>query len=251
MPDSPPSLAGTKDKIILPLDVPDAAAAVALVRKVAGTVGFYKVGLELFTRCGPGVIDEIRRTAEAEGQAGRIFLDLKLHDIPNTVAGAVRSAGNLGVDLLTVHLSGGGAMLRAAVAEAPPSLRLLGVSVLTSSDEDTLREAGVNDSVETQVLRLAALGWESGLCGVVASPLEIRVLRERFGRELLIVTPGVRPVQGSGLPDDQRRVLTPGAAIRAGADHLVVGRPIYGQPDPRQAALQIGEEIAAAMSASA
>lgn len=245
MSDLAPSLASAKEKIILPLDVPDVAAAVALVRRVAGVVDFYKVGLELFTRSGPPVIEQIRAAAEAGGSPCRIFLDLKLHDIPNTVAGAVRSAGALDVDLLTVHLSGGGAMLRAAVAEAPPTLRLLGVSVLTSSDAETLRETGVNDGVTIQVLRLAELGVESGLRGVVASPLEIVALRERFGRDLQLVIPGVRPVDRAQKPDDQRRVMTPGNAIRAGANYLVIGRPISGDPDPHAAAQRIAEEIAA------
>lgn len=229
--------------------MPDAARAVELVRRVAGAVSFFKVGLELFTRGGPGVLDQIR---EAAGSGGcRLFLDLKLHDIPNTVAGAVRSAAALGVDLLTLHLGGGGAMVRAAVAAAPAGLDLLGVSVLTSSDAATLREIGVVDEVEAQVLRLAALGVENGLTGVVASPLETAALRQRFGGGLRIVTPGVRPADRTGPPDDQRRVMTPGDAIRAGADYLVVGRPISGQPDPRAAAERIAEEMAAALPPAA
>ena len=244
MPDLAPSFASAKEKIILPLDVPAAAAAVALVRRVADVVSFFKVGLELFTRCGPAVIEQVRAAAEESGPC-RIFLDLKLHDIPNTVAGAVRSAGASGVDFLTVHLSGGGAMLRAAVAEAPPALRLLGVSVLTSSDAGTLRETGVNDEVPAQVLRLADLGVRSGLRGIVASPLEIGALRARFGRDLRLVIPGVRPGDATAKPDDQRRVMTPGDAIRAGANYLVIGRPITGDPDPRAAANRIAQEMAA------
>ncbi len=235
-----------KDKIILPLDVPDAEAAVRLVGQVAGVVTFFKVGLELFTRCGPSVIQRVREAAGGAG-ACRIFLDLKLHDIPNTVARAVRAAAAWDVDLLTLHLCGGGAMLQAAAQEAPDRMTLLGVTVLTSSNEQTLRETGVTDSVDAQVLRLAGLGVESGLRGVVASPLELAALRGQFGGDLQIVTPGVRPAGGSGVGDDQRRVMTPGEAIRAGADFLVIGRPIYEQTDPRAAALQIAEEMTAAL----
>ena len=155
---------------------------------------------------------------------------------------AVRAAAALGVEMLTVHLSGGGAMVRAAAEEAGDKLLLLGVSVLTSIDEATLRETGVAGPVEEHVLRLAALGVENGVGGVVASPLEIRALRARFGDDLKLVIPGVRPASG-GVQDDQRRVLTPREAVQAGADFLVIGRPITAQPDPRQAALAIVDEI--------
>ena len=233
-----------KDKIILPLDVADESAALRLVERLAGSVTFYKIGLELFTRCGPGIIERVKAAAAASGaEETRIFLDLKLHDIPNTVAGAVRSAGRLGVDMLTVHLSGGGAMLRAA-AEQAGELFLLGVTVLTSSDEATLRETGVTGSLKEQVVRLAGLGVASGLRGVVASPREIPALRARFGSGLRIVTPGVRPHWASG--DDQKRVLTPAEAITAGADFLVIGRPITGASDPAEAAARIISEIEAA-----
>ena len=238
--------ASAKDKIILPLDVPDAARALRLVEAVADTVGFFKVGLELFTRCGPEIIERVRSTAAKQGSArSGIFLDLKLHDIPNTVAGAVRSAAAWNVDMLTIHLAGGAAMIRAAAAEAPADMLLLGVSVLTSSDADTLRETGVVSDVETQVKRLAQLGVDNGLRGVVASPMEAPALRRVHGNRLKIVTPGVRPLLTNALPDDQRRVLTPGDAIRAGADYLVVGRPISAAPDPGEAARQIAREIAA------
>ena len=230
-----------KGKIIVPLDVPGLSDAVRLVRTLAGVTSYYKVGLELFTRCGPDIVKAVRDAAE---QPCRIFLDLKLHDIPNTVRHAVRAAAALEIDMLTVHLAGGGAMLRAAAEEAGGQLLLLGVSVLTSSDVGTLRETGVAvGSVEEQVLRLAALGVESGLRGVVASPLEIGALRARFGHALQIVTPGVRPAATGAAPDDQRRVLTPRQAVHAGADFLVIGRPITAQPDPRQAAQSIVDEI--------
>ncbi len=228
-----------KDKIILPLDVPDEAAALRLVAQLDGVVSFYKVGLELFTRCGPGIVEKIRAVAPQ----ARIFLDLKLHDIPNTVAGAVRSAVALDLDFLTVHLSGGAAMLRAAAEEVRGKLSLLGVSVLTSSDGSTLREIGVASGVAEQVIRLATLGEAAGLRGVVASPLEIDALRARFGPDLTIVVPGVRPVDGTAPADDQRRVMTPRQAVEAGADYLVIGRPITAQPDPRAAAEQIAREM--------
>ncbi len=231
-----------KDKIIVPLDVPGAQEAVRLVHTLSGLVHYYKIGLELFTRCGPDIVKEVRAAA---GDSARIFLDLKLHDIPNTVRHAVRAAAALEIDMLTVHLSGGGAMLRAAADEAGDKLLLLGVSVLTSSDEATLRETGVAGSVEEQVLRLAALGTASGLRGVVASPLEIRALRAASGDALRIVTPGVRPESAGGAPDDQRRVMTPRQAVLAGADFLVIGRPITARPDPQQAAQEIVDDLAA------
>ncbi len=228
-----------KDKIILPLDVPDEAAALRLVAQLDGVISFYKVGLELFTRCGPGIVEKIRAAAPG----ARIFLDLKLHDIPNTVAGAVRSAVALDLDFLTVHLSGGGAMLRAAAGEVRGKLSLLGVSVLTSSDEGTLRETGVLPGVADQVVRLASLGVAAGLRGVVASPQEIGALRARFDPDLTIVVPGVRPADGTAPADDQRRVMTPRQAVEAGADYLVIGRPITARPDPRTAAEQIAREM--------
>ncbi len=226
-----------KDKIILPLDVADEAAAVRLVERLAGTVSFFKVGLELFTRCGPRIIDRVREA----GGAPRIFLDLKLHDIPNTVAGAVRAAAALEVDFLTVHLAGGAAMLRAATDAAGEKTLILGVSVLTSSDAATLKETGVDGTVEEQVLRLAALGYANGVRGIVASAHEARPLRTRFGPELTLVVPGVRPAAGTA--DDQRRVMTPREALAAGADYLVIGRPITAQPDPRAAAEAIVRDL--------
>ena len=238
------TLASAKDKIILPLDVPDAESALRLVEAVGDTITFFKIGLELFTRCGPAIISQVRAAAERGGSSCGIFLDLKLHDIPNTVGSAVRAAASWEVDMLTVHLSGGGAMLRAAVTAAPANLLLLGVSVLTSSDAATLRETGIIDGVDAQVLRLAQLGLDNGIKGIVASPLETGALRREHGSKLTIVTPGVRPNWPDAPPDDQRRVLTPGDTIRAGADHLVIGRPITKAADPRTAARRIAQEIA-------
>ena len=245
------TLVAAKDKIILPLDVADAEAACRLVKAVSKSVAFYKIGLELFTRCGPTILSQVRAAAEEEGVSCRIFLDLKFHDIPNTVAQAVRAAIPGSGDMLTVHLSGGGAMLRAAVAQAPAELLLLGVTVLTSSDAGTLRETGVTDDPKSQVLRLADLAVANGLRGVVASPMEITALRERHGARLTIVTPGVRPAWLAGGQDDQRRVLTPGEAVRAGADYLVIGRPISAAPEPGDAARRIAEEIAGNLPSAA
>jgi orotidine-5'-phosphate decarboxylase len=228
-----------KDKIIVALDVPGEAAALHLVRELSAEIGFFKIGLELFTRCGPSIVDRVRGAAR---DAGRdrcgIFLDLKLHDIPNTVAGAVRAAASLDVDLLTLHLSGGGAMIRAAAQEAGERLLLLGVSVLTSIDEATLSATGVSGSVQSQVARLSELALANGLRGVVASPWEVTALREQFGRSLTLVIPGVRPDAGAAV-DDQSRVMTPRRALDAGADFLVIGRPITAQPDPAAAARAI------------
>lgn len=229
----------TKDKLIIALDVPDAPAAVAMARQVAPHVGLLKVGLELFTRCGPSIIADLKR----EHNLG-IFLDLKFHDIPNTVANAVRSACSLGVELLTIHLGGGPEMVGAAVAAAQgTSTRILGVTVLTSSDAATLNAVGVKvTAVEDQVLRLARIGLEQGVHGLVASPLEVSLLRQIFGKSFEIITPGIRP-EGAEV-GDQKRVMTPRQAIQAGASRLVVGRPITAAADPAAAAKALHDSIA-------
>ena len=209
-----------------------------LVRQLRGHVGFFKIGLELFTVCGPGVVAKAR----SEGEA-RIFLDLKFHDIPNTVAGAVRSASALGVDLLTVHLAGGQVMLAAASAVVGPGTTLLGVSVLTSSSVETQRETGADPDIGAQVRRLVTLGLQHGIRGFVASGHEVENLRRAFGRDILLVIPGVRPAW-SVKADDQSRVMTPEKAVAAGADFLVIGRPITGAADPAEAADRIAAELA-------
>ncbi len=220
-----------RERIIVALDVPAGDEALALVRRFAPHPGLFKIGLQLYIAAGPGIVRAVRDLG------GWIFLDLKLHDIPHTVARAVESASSLGVEMLTLHLGGGRAMTEAAVAAAAPGLLLLGVTVLTSSDEATLREVGVHSAIEEQVLRLAQLGKESGIGGVVASPLEIAPLRRTLGSEIKIVTPGIRPAGAAA--GDQKRTLTPAEALRAGADFLVIGRPITGAPDPRAALEQI------------
>jgi orotidine-5'-phosphate decarboxylase len=224
-----------KNPIIVALDVPGLEAALGLVQGLGGAVRFYKIGLQLFTRCGPGVVEAIK------GTGARVFLDLKFHDIPNTVRHSVESACALGVDLLTIHLSGGAAMIRAAAEGARAGTQVLGVTVLTSSNRETLRETGIDGAVEDQVLRLARLAAENGVTGIVASPLEVTLLRQVFGSGLTIVTPGVRPEWAAA--NDQQRTMTPKAAMQAGADYLVIGRPITGEPDPRAAAERILAEL--------
>ena len=213
-----------RERIIIALDLPTSEAALGLVRKLSPHGGLFKIGLQLYTSAGPDIV----RAAHDLG--GRVFLDLKLHDIPNTVGRAVESACSLGIEMLTIHLSGGRAMIEAAVRATPPGMLLLGVTVLTSVDEATLRETGVGSPIKEQVLRLAQLGVDNGIGGVVASPLEIAPLRRVHGPRLKIVTPGIRPV--GGRKDDQSRTLTPVEALRAGADFLVIGRPIIAAVDP-------------------
>jgi orotidine-5'-phosphate decarboxylase len=244
----PPSRQGgpaPRDRLIVALDVPSAHGARELARKLAGSVSTFKVGNELFTREGPALVRELA----AGGH--KVFLDLKFHDIPNTVAAAVRAAAELGVSMLTVHTAGGSAMLRAAVeaaraAPAPPLV--LAVTVLTSLSDEALQETGVSGSARDQVLRLAALAQTAGCGGIVASPQEVAELRRRLGADLKIVTPGIRPAAGGSAAggikdDDQRRTATPAAAIQAGADYLVVGRPITQAADPRAAAQAILREM--------
>lgn len=224
------------------IDRPDLDGALQLASALEGTVGGLKVGLEFITANGPSGVGQI----VALGLP--VFLDVKFHDIPHTVAGAVRAAGDLGVAMLTLHLAGGPAMLEAAV-EAADGIKgrrpwLLGVSVLTSMDDDDLKAIGVASPAGDQVLRLAGLADRTGLDGIICSPHEIRPLRETFGDGLKLVVPGIRPA-GSAT-GDQKRTLTPAEAIAAGADHLVIGRPITAAPDPRAAALAIHAEIDAA-----
>jgi orotidine-5'-phosphate decarboxylase len=219
------------EKIIVALDVPSAEEGRALICALSGAVGFFKIGLQSYTADGQALIRP----------AGNVFLDLKLHDIPNTVAKAVEAAEALGVKMLTLHLSGGSEMIRAAVRARKNDMLLLGVTVLTSSTDETLREVGVAEKMSEQVLRLARLGVAEGIDGLVASPHEARVLREEFGDRIKIVTPGIRPA-GSD-PGDQKRFATPREAIESGADYLVIGRPITAAPDPRAAVGRIVEEL--------
>ncbi len=224
-----------RERIIVALDVATSEEAVALVRQLSPHAGLFKVGLQLYTAVGPEMVRAIRDLG------GRVFLDLKLHDIPNTVGRAVESAGWLGVEMLTLHLSGGRAMIEEAVRSARPEMLLLGVTVLTSADDATLHEVGVLSAMEEQVLRLAQLGVESGIRGFVASPHELAPLRSAHGAKIKIVTPGIRP---TGSPTgDQKRAMTPAEAFKLGADFLVIGRPITAAPDPGAALEQIVTDV--------
>ena len=227
-----------RQRLIVALDVSSAAAAQKIVAAVGDSAFVYKVGMQLYTAEGPSVVRDLL----ASGR--RVFLDLKYHDIPNTVASAVAEAAQLRVSMLTVHASGGGKMLRAAVdaARANPELVVLAVTVLTSMSESDLDKVGVHGQVVDQVLRLAALALADGCQGVVASAREASALRARLGYEFAIVTPGVRP---SGAEHgDQTRVVTPVEAISAGATHIVVGRPITAAADPGSEAREILSQIA-------
>src|SRR6266704_970091 len=233
--DSSISLGMTKDRIIVALDVPTKQEALELIEKLRDQISFFKIGLQLYAAEGP----EIVRAASSTGC--KVFLDIKLHDIPNTVARAVESAGRLGVHMLTIHLSGGSEMIRAATAARANNMLLLGVTVLTSATEQTLREVGISGTVEDQVLRLAKLGVEAGIDGVVASPHEIRKLRTEFGNKIKIAVQGIRPTWAE--PGDQKRFMTPREALEAGADYIGIGRPITAHQRPSEAVAKILQEL--------
>lgn len=235
---SPPTAVS---RLCLALDVPSGDAAVALAERVGDGVGVLKVGLELFVKEGPRVVERVR-------DLGRdVFLDLKLHDIPETVARAVTSARSLGVRYLTVHASGGSPMLRAAAEAAGSDLQLLAVTVLTSLDSSDLGALGIAETPEAHVVRLARLAESSGLTGLVCSPHECKALRQAIGQRFTLVTPGIRPAGEQAA--DQKRIATPSSAIADGASLLVVGRPIRDASDPRAQALAIGREIDVALGA--
>jgi len=225
-----------QNPIIAALDVPTAEQALTLAREIAPAVGAFKIGSELFTAAGTDVVHRVRDTGAA------VFLDLKFHDIPNTVAKAVASAARLDVQMLTIHTSGGLEMMQAAEESVQQAARqsgrnaplVLGVTVLTSHDASTLNEIGCGASVGKQVERLAALAVKAGLRGLVCSPLEIVGLRQILPARVQLVTPGIRT--GAEKPDDQKRTLTPREALDAGANWLVIGRPIYAADNPRAAA---------------
>ena len=232
-----------RNPIIAALDVPTVERALNLAKEIAPVVGGFKVGSELFTSAGPDIVKKIRATGAS------VFLDLKFHDIPNTVAKAVAAATRLDAQMLTIHTSGGLEMMRAAEASAQQTANqaglnaplVLGVTVLTSSDSRTLAEIGCEADMGKQVSRLAQLAVKAGLRGLVCSPLEIADLRQILPAHIQLVTPGIRT--GAGKADDQKRTLTPREAIQAGANWLVIGRPIYAAENPRAAAEKILESL--------
>lgn len=232
------------NRVLVALDVENATRAHALADRLRGAVAGFKVGKQLFTAEGPGMV---RAFAE---RGDRVFLDLKYHDIPNTVAGAVESAVATGAWIVNVHASGGRAMMRAAADAASraavklsrPRPLVIAVTVLTSLDDAALSEMGSTRSVRDQVVHLARMAQDAGMDGVVASPQEIGDIRRACGTSFAVVTPGVRPAGQAGR-DDQARTLTPAEAIAAGATYLVVGRPITGAADPRQAAEEITRSV--------
>lgn len=227
-----------KCELILALDVETREEALSLLHRVGPELKTVKIGLQMFTRYGPSLIEKVAALGYG------IFLDLKLHDIPNTVAKAVQSLASLPISLLTVHASGGSEML-AAAEEArrthAPDLTLLAVTVLTSMDQAGLSQIGVSSPPDEQVRRLAKLAGSAGISGIVCSPLELPLLRQEMGEEILLVTPGIRP--GGSATHEQKRVLTPAEAAAAGASRIVVGRPILQAPDPREAVRSILAEL--------
>lgn len=233
-----------KDRIVFPLDVPTLGKAVELTTLLKDHVGVFKIGLELFTASGPKVIEKVKATAPD----AKIFLDLKLHDIPETVGRAVKRVSNFGVDFLTVHSMGGATMLSAAVGERG-DVDILGVTVLTSMGMEDIAEVGFDKEFEEPkelVLSLAGLVIGAGCQGIVCSPLETQLLREELGTGFLLVTPGIRPSDGEQ-NDDQKRVATPERAIKDGSDYLVIGRPIRDAENPQKAAENIAQSIKLAL----
>jgi orotidine-5'-phosphate decarboxylase len=225
-------------RIIVALDVGSREEAIPLIRQLEG-VEIFKVGLKLFTAEGPSLLKEVKILRK------KIFLDLKLHDIPNTVAEAVKVAVKHGAHMLTLHASGGREMMERAVdaakKEGTDKPLLLAVTILTSLKDDQLQEIGMAADTSTQVLKLAKLAQEAGVDGVVCSPQEIEIIRKEIGKDLLVVVPGIRP--SWAVAHDQKRIMTPSLAIQKGADYLVIGRPIIAAPSPQEAFLKILDEL--------
>jgi len=230
-----PASSGMRERLIVALDVSSASAAHSLVQRIGDAAGIYKVGLQLFTAEGPSFVRDLVHSGK------RVFLDLKLHDIPNTVSHAVKSAVDLGVHMLTVHASGGAAMLRAATEAAGGKLNVLAVTVLTSLSDEDLEETGIAGRVTDQALRMAALAQNAGCQGIISSPREALLIRKSLGEGFAIVTPGIRPAGAES--NDQQRIATPAQAIVNGASHIVVGRPITHAADPAKAARAIISEM--------
>lgn len=229
-----------KDRIIFALDVPSTDEAVRFVDLLKDHVGVFKIGLELFVAEGPKVVKAVRERTGGRG----VFLDMKFHDIPETVKGAIRSASALGVEFVTVHAEGGSALMKAVAEGSGKKTKVLGVTVLTSLSSDDLVEAGLDpkyrDPSELVVAR-ARLAKAAGLSGIVCSGREAGIVKKELGEDFLVVTPGIRPKDSP--PDDQKRLSTPYEAVYSGADYIVVGRPIRNAPDPRKAASLIADEI--------
>jgi orotidine-5'-phosphate decarboxylase len=240
------------DRVLVALDVATARDALALADELRGVVGGFKIGSQLFTSTGPEVV----RTLVAAGD--QVFLDLKFHDIPNTVAGAVTAAAEMGVWMVNVHAAGGPAMLaaardaadRTAAARGIRRLLVVAVTVLTSLDAEALRALGVASDPAEQVVRLARMAHAAGLDGVVASSHEVQAIRQACGNDFVVVTPGIRGPEAARGADDQRRTATAASALAAGSSYLVIGRPITAAADPRAAAERIATEIAAAQRVS-
>ena len=238
------------DQLLVALDVEHGARALQLVEQLKGLVGGVKIGSRLFTLEGPALVKRIADTGM------RVFLDLKFHDIPNTVAQAVEAATLTGAWMINVHASGGVPMMQAAAKAAVDTARMarrpkplvIGVTVLTSMDEATLHEAGVSRPLMQHVVELARMAQKAGLDGVVASPLETREIRDTCGPDFAVVTPGIRGAAAGTDKNDQTRTMGPGEAIKAGSTYLVVGRPIIAAPDPRAAAEAIGAEVRQALA---
>jgi orotidine-5'-phosphate decarboxylase len=239
------------DQLLVALDVEHGARALQLVEQLGDTVGGVKIGSRLFTLEGPALVKRIADTGM------RVFLDLKFHDIPNTVAQAVEAATLTGAWMINVHASGGGPMMQAAARAAVDTARMarkpkplvIAVTVLTSMDEPTLHDVGVNRPLMQHVVELARMAQRAGLDGVVALPLETSEIRDTCGADFAVVTPGIRGAAAGAEKNDQNRTMGPGDAIKAGSTYLVVGRPIISAPSPRAAAEAIGDEIRQALSA--
>ncbi|OEU65091.1 MAG: orotidine 5'-phosphate decarboxylase [Desulfobacterales bacterium S5133MH16] len=235
-----------KDYIIFPLDVSSVKTAKHYVETLSESVGMFKIGLELFIRSGPDIIDFIKASG-----AVRIFLDLKLHDIPATVSHAMQNIADLGVAFATVHCGETSRMLEAAVTGSKDKVGVLGVTVLTSVLNEDIQSAGFKkifyDDLTKLVIKRAAMAKEAGCKGIVCSALEVKMIKETFGQDFVAVTPGIRPDWEAGGKNDQRRVTTPSRAVQDGSDYLVIGRPIKDAKDPKEAAARIAEEIQAVL----
>lgn len=231
-----------KDYIVFPLDVPSLKEAKQFVKLLSEHVGMFKVGLELFIKYGPEVINVIKSLGSA-----RIFLDLKLHDIPETVSRAMESIADLGVDFATVHCGENKGMLEAAVAGSGGKVGVVGVTVLTSISGEDIDAAGFrpefSSDISLLVMNRARMAMEAGCMGVVCSGLEVKMIKENFGKNFVALTPGIRPDWDVLIKDDQQRITTPAAAIKNGADYLVIGRPIRDAKDPQEAVIRIAKEI--------